>query len=107
MAVPVADLKFALAITKVVISLHESGMKMITATEANRDFSKLLEEVVAGRSIGITKHGRMVATINPVGRDNDEAEAFKRAHLMMALDGATSPSSIRSRMILRPSFANS
>jgi len=56
-------------------------MKMITATKANRDVSKLLEEVVAGRSIGITKHGRMVATINPVGRDNDEAEAFKRAHL--------------------------
>ena len=82
-------------------------MKMITATEVNRDFSKLLEEVVAGESIGITKHGRMVATINPVGRDNGEAEAFKRAHLMMALDGATSPSSIRSRMILRPSFANS
>ena len=53
-------------------------MKMITATEANRDFSKLLEEVVAGRSIGIAKHGRMVATINPVGRDNGEAEAFKR-----------------------------
>ena len=56
-------------------------MKMITATKANRDVSKLLEEVVAGRSIGITKHGPMVATINPVGRDNDEAEAFKRAHL--------------------------
>ena len=56
-------------------------MKMITATEANRDFSKLFEEVVAGRSIGIAKYGRMVATILPVGRDNDEAEAFKRAHL--------------------------
>jgi prevent-host-death family protein len=56
-------------------------MKMITATEANRDFSKLLEEVAAGHAIGITKRGKMVATINPVESRDEEAEAFKRAHL--------------------------
>lgn len=56
-------------------------MKMITATEANRDFSKLLEEVTAGEIIGVTKHGRVVATINPVRHTGEEAEAFKLSHL--------------------------
>jgi prevent-host-death family protein len=56
-------------------------MKMITATEANRDFSKLLEEVAEGMAVGITKHGRMIATINPVKHAEAEAEAFKRDHL--------------------------
>lgn len=56
-------------------------MKMITATEANRDFSKLLEEVTSGESIAITKRGRIVATMNPVSGKDEEAEAFKRAHL--------------------------
>ena len=57
-------------------------MKMITATEANRDFSKLLDEVTAGESIGITKHGRMVATINPVQQVEDAAaQADVREHL--------------------------
>jgi prevent-host-death family protein len=56
-------------------------MKMITATEANRDFSKLLEEVTEGESIGITKRGKMVATLNPVKATAEEAEAFKRDHI--------------------------
>jgi prevent-host-death family protein len=57
-------------------------MKMITATEANRDFSKLLEEVTSGVSIGVTKHGKVVATINPVKSFDDEAaKAAVRSHL--------------------------
>ena len=57
-------------------------MKMITATEANRDFSKLLEEVSAGEVIGVTKHGRMIATINPVvQKDEAAAQEHIREHL--------------------------
>jgi prevent-host-death family protein len=56
-------------------------MKMITATEANRDFSRLLEEVSEGASIGITKRGKMVATLSPVFRAYEEAEKFKQDHL--------------------------
>ena len=56
-------------------------MKTITATEANRDFSKLLEEVSGGEIIAITKRGRVVATINPAPRAEDDIDAFKRAHL--------------------------
>jgi prevent-host-death family protein len=57
-------------------------MKMITATEANRDFSKLLEKVSAGEAIGITKRGKIVATLNPARDfDSEEAEKFKQEHL--------------------------
>jgi len=56
-------------------------MKVISATDANRDFSKLLDDVVRNGPVGITKRGRIVATISPVTRDDDEAEAFKRAHV--------------------------
>ena len=57
-------------------------MKTVTATEANRDFSKLLEEVTSGEAIGITKRGKMVATINPVVQmDEDAAQARVREHL--------------------------
>jgi prevent-host-death family protein len=53
-------------------------MKTVTATEANRDFSKLLEIVSGGEKVAITKRGRMVATINPVKPARDKAEAHKR-----------------------------
>jgi prevent-host-death family protein len=57
-------------------------MKMITATEANRDFSKLLEKVSAGEAIGITKRGKIVATLNPARDfDSEAAEKFKQEHL--------------------------
>lgn len=58
-------------------------MRMITATEANRDFSKLLEQVTEGEAIGITKRGRMVATVNPVNVAGEDAEALKRAHIAL------------------------
>jgi prevent-host-death family protein len=57
-------------------------MKMITATEANRDFSKLLEKVSAGEAIGITKRGKIVATLNPARDfDSEEAQQSVRDHL--------------------------
>jgi prevent-host-death family protein len=53
-------------------------MRMITATEANRDFSKLLEQVENGATINVTKHGRIVATLvpgNPALKDMQKAKA--------------------------------
>jgi prevent-host-death family protein len=52
-------------------------MRMITATEANRDFSKLLERVMAGEEISVTKHGDIVATIIPAKNKNKQREAQK------------------------------
>ena len=47
-------------------------MRMITATEANRDFSKLLEEVSDGETVAITKHGKVVASLVPAARTLEE-----------------------------------
>ena len=52
-------------------------MRMITATEANRDFSKLLERVMAGEEIGVTKHGDIVATIVPAKHKIKQRETQK------------------------------
>jgi prevent-host-death family protein len=38
----------------------------VTATEANRSFSKLLREVDRGKRVVITSHGRKVAVMEPV-----------------------------------------
>jgi prevent-host-death family protein len=55
--------------------------QVVTAAEANRDFSRLLREVREGRSFTITSHGRPVARIGPVDLRLDEREAAKEALL--------------------------
>jgi prevent-host-death family protein len=50
--------------------------KIVTASEANRSFSKLLGEVEKGREITVTNHGRVVARIVP---PTDEAKERERA----------------------------
>ena len=57
----------------------------IPATEANRDFSRLLREVQKGESFTVTSHGRPVARIVPVAETKrDEAERQKAFAEFMA-----------------------
>ena len=56
-------------------------MRMITATEANRDFSKLLEQVAEGDTVNITKHGKIIASLIPATRTLEMMEEGKRKHL--------------------------
>jgi prevent-host-death family protein len=42
--------------------------KIVTASEANRQFSKLLREVKKGNSVIVTNHGEAVAKVVPVDR---------------------------------------
>lgn len=56
-------------------------MRVITATEANRDFSKLLEQVENGDSVNITKHGKIVASIVPAKRSLEDMQRLKQEHL--------------------------
>jgi prevent-host-death family protein len=56
-------------------------MRMVTATEANRDFSKILEQVTDGETIAITKHGEIVASIVPAVKTTEMMEKAKREHL--------------------------
>lgn len=58
--------------------------RSISATEANRDFSKLLSEVEGGATVAVTKRGKVVARIVPT-RDSEEAERLRRAAAMRAL----------------------
>jgi prevent-host-death family protein len=58
-------------------------MRMITATEANRDFSKLLEQVENGDTVNISKHGKIVASIIPATRTLQDMERAKQEHLAL------------------------
>jgi prevent-host-death family protein len=41
--------------------------KIVTATEANRDFSRLLNQVAAGETFVVTSRGKPVARLEPAG----------------------------------------
>ncbi len=51
--------------------------KIITASEANRQFSKVLREVRRGKSVTVTSHGEPVAKVVPI--DHSDAAAKEKA----------------------------
>jgi prevent-host-death family protein len=54
-------------------------MKVFSAAEANRHFSKILREVRGGETVVVTSHGEPVAKIVPAGHDiADREEAMAR-----------------------------
>jgi prevent-host-death family protein len=58
--------------------------KAVSAADANRKFSQLLQSVRRGRSYVVTSHGKPIARISPI----DEAgkiEASARANLLLRL----------------------
>ncbi|HSW09118.1 type II toxin-antitoxin system Phd/YefM family antitoxin [Aquabacterium sp.] len=60
-------------------------MKLVTSTEANRDFSKLLREVQRGEQVRITSRGRPIATMVPV-RQRDDTRELARQQLLERLN---------------------
>ena len=48
--------------------------KPISAANANREFSRLLQNVKKGHSYLVTSHGKPVARIEPIGENNCFAE---------------------------------
>ena len=50
----------------------------VSASEANRSFSRILREVEAGATITVTSHGRPVARIVPVEIEDANSEARDR-----------------------------
>jgi len=61
-------------------------MKQVSSTEANRDFSKLLQTVAAGEEVQISSHGRPVAVMRPFAAREAPAKAAV-AQLLARLDG--------------------
>ena len=55
----------------------------ISATEANRSFSKLLKLVEQGKHVIVTSHGRKVASISPL--ENEQAAREKRHKMLEEL----------------------
>ena len=53
----------------------------VTATEANRSFSKLLRAVERGEKVEITSHGRKIAVLSPA-----ELEGPSREQRLAALE---------------------
>jgi prevent-host-death family protein len=51
----------------------------VAAADANRRFSQLLRAVQKGRSVVVTSHGKPVARITPVVRDDRAAGAARSA----------------------------
>jgi prevent-host-death family protein len=59
--------------------------KIVTASEANRSFSKLLGEVEKGHEITVTNHGRIVARIVPPSTPSVAEREKARERLMVHL----------------------
>jgi prevent-host-death family protein len=60
------------------------AMKAVSAADANRNFSQLLQGVRRGRIYVVTSHGKPVARLTPVA-ENGEMEAGARAALLKRL----------------------
>jgi prevent-host-death family protein len=58
-------------------------MQVRTVREANRSFSKLINEVEKGEIIIITKNGRQVAELRPVIEDRMQDPVWRAAHERM------------------------
>ena len=58
--------------------------KAISATDANRQFSRLLDSVRRGRSYVVSSHGRPIARISPVD-DSKDAVASAQTSLLAHL----------------------
>lgn len=58
--------------------------RTISATDANREFSRLLGEVAAGQTYVVTSHGKPVARLEPVRQEAaDEAERRRRLEALL------------------------
>lgn len=63
-------------------------MKELSASEASRNFSAVLDEAEHGETIVVTRNGRRVALITPAPRANGKAlrDVFRRWHGRTGLD---------------------
>ena len=52
--------------------------RSITATEANREFSRLLNEVANGQTYVVTARGKPVIRMVPVSAEEEDREARKK-----------------------------
>jgi prevent-host-death family protein len=68
--------------------------KAVSAADANRKFSQLLQNVRRGRSYVVTSHGKPIAKISPVG-EAGKIEATARANLLVRLRRQSATKTVR------------
>lgn len=56
-------------------------MKHVTATEAKAKFAELLDQVEAGETVVITRHGKPIATIKSEALEDERAARTRQAVL--------------------------
>lgn len=61
-------------------------MSTVTAREANQHFSKFLDAASRGEEVTITRRGKPVAKLVPVGAGEEEAAALEQAIRQAALE---------------------
>jgi prevent-host-death family protein len=61
--------------------------KSVSAADANREFSRLLQQVKKGASFVVTSHGKPVARITPIDQHNRVAERARKV-LFASLEAA-------------------
>ena len=67
-------------------------MRLVSAANANRAFSKILHEVREGETVMVTSHGKPVAVIGPVSqlcwpeRESAKAVLLARLRAQMPVD---------------------
>ena len=71
------------------ITILGTAMKIVSASEANRQFSKLLREVPEGEDVSIVSHGRTVAKIVSATNEAKNREMARTA-LVARLSSQTS-----------------
>lgn len=64
--------------------------KTVSASDANRQFSRLLREVAAGEVVHVVSRGRRVATIGPATRDDSQRLLARRSLLQRLRQGTPS-----------------
>lgn len=52
-------------------------MKIVTAADANRQFSSVLRDVASGQVVTVVSRGKPVATIGPVQANSRQRQAAK------------------------------
>ena len=57
-------------------------MKTVSAADANRHFSSLLQDVRSGESVTVLSRGKPVAVIAPLVQNRDEQRQAAKLHLL-------------------------
>lgn len=59
--------------------MAQANIRTVTATEANRGFSRVLRMVASGDRVEVTAHGRVVAVVSAPSAADEAKRAERRA----------------------------